>query len=158
MTTVRIVIAVAGLLALAPVSGHAGSADEINLEILRDTIRANKRALVAVNLGLTDDEAERFWPVYDRYQAELTGVHDRLVAVIEDYTASFTDLADEKALKLVDDYLAVEADRAAVRRAHLDAFAKVLPGRKVARFYQIENKMDAVLRYDLAAEIPVLDE
>jgi hypothetical protein len=158
MSTVRIVIAVAGLLALSPVSGHTGPADQINLEILRDTIRANKRALVAVNLGLTDDEAERFWPVYERYQADLTGVHDRLVAVIEDYTASFSDLSNEKALTLVDDYLAVEADRATVRRAHLEAIAKVLPGRKVARFYQIENKMDAVLRYDLAAEIPVLDE
>ena len=37
-------------------------------------------------------------------------------------------------------------------------FAKVLPGRTVARFYQIENKMDAVLRFDLAEAIPVIEE
>ena len=154
---IRIVIAVLGLLALSPGAAHAGAAAETNLEILRDTIRANKRALVAVNLGLSDDEAERFWPVYERYQAQLTDVHDRLLAVIEDYTASFEDLSNEKALRLVDDYLAVETDRVAVRRAYLEEIAKVLPGRTVARFYQIENKMDAVLRYDLAAAIPVLE-
>jgi hypothetical protein len=56
------------------------------------------------------------------------------------------------------DYLAAEADRVAVRRTYLPEFAKVLPGRTVARFYQIENKMDAVIRYDLAATIPVIDE
>ena len=61
-------------------------------------------------------------------------------------------------MKLVDDYLAVEADRVKVKRAYLDEFAKALPGRKVARFYQIENKMDAVIRYDLAATIPVVEE
>jgi hypothetical protein len=130
----------------------------VNLEILRDTIRANRRALVAVNLTLTDEEAKQFWPIYDRYQGELASVHDRLVRVIEDYTRSFKDLSNDKALELVDDYLAAEADRVAVRRAYLGEISKALPGRTVARLYQIENKMDAVLRYDLAAEIPVVDQ
>ena len=114
--------------------------------------------MVAVNLRLTDEEAARFWPVYDRYQQDLAGVQDRLVKVIDDYTASFRNLSDEKAMKLVEDYLAAEADRAKVRRDHLAELAKTIPGRKVARFYQIENKMDAVVRYDLAATIPVVEE
>ena len=100
----------------------------------------------------------KFWPVYDRYQGELNAVHDRLVKVIEDYTATSATSPTSAPMKLVEDYLAVEADRAKVRRAYLAEFAKVLPGRKVARFYQIENKMDAVVRYDLAAEIPVVEE
>ena len=78
--------------------------------------------------------------------------------MIEDYIANFHDLSNEKALQLVEDYLAVEADRVKVRRTYVAEFAKILPGRKVARFYQIENKMDAVLRYDLAATIPVVEE
>ena len=138
--------------------GHAGEAAKANQQILGDTIRANKKALVAANLRLTDEEAAKFWPVYDGYQRDLAGVQDRLVKIIADYTASFRNLSDEKAMQLVQDYLAAEADRAKVRRDHLDAFAKAIPGRKVARFYQIENKMDAVLRYDLAATIPVVEE
>jgi len=131
---------------------------EADLTILLNAIRANRKAMVAINLQLTDEEAAKFWPVYERYQKEINELGDRLVALIEDYTVSFGDMADEKAMKIVGDYLDIEADRVKVRRAYVDEFAKTLPGRKVARFYQIENKMDAVIRYDLASTIPVIDE
>jgi hypothetical protein len=80
------------------------------------------------------------------------------VKIIEDYSASFKNLSDDKAMKLADDWLSAEGDRVKVRRTYLAEFAKTLPGRKVVRFYQIENKLDAVLRYDLAGEIPVVEE
>ncbi len=144
------------MLVAAPV--RAGEAEQANLEILRDTIRANKKALVAANLALTDDEAAKFWPAYDSYQKDLNAVQDRFVKVIQDYVANYKNLSNEKAGQLIEEYLSVEEDRAKVRRAHLAEIAGAVPGRKAARFYQIENKMDAVLRYDLAAEIPVVDE
>jgi len=65
-------------------------------------------------------------------------------------------LTDEKAMQIVKDYLAVEADRVKVRQDNLPAISAALPGKKVARFYQIENKMDAVVRYKLAETIPVV--
>ncbi len=140
----------------APPAGAESAPTDVNL--LLNTIRANRRALVAVNLNLTAEEAAKFWPLYDRYQQEMNTLGDRLAAVVEDYSTSFRDLANDKALQLVKDYLAVEADRLQVRRTYVDEFAKILPGRTVARFFQIENKMDAVVRYDLAATIPVVDE
>jgi len=143
---------------LAAATGRAGDAADANLDILRSTIRANKKALVAANLTLTDDEAAKFWSLYDEYQKELTGVNDRLVALIQDYTTHYAELTDEHALKLADQYLGVEEDRVKVRRGYLPQFGKILPGRKVARFFQIENKMEAVVRYDLASGIPVVDE
>jgi len=163
MSKIRLVLAAAVILGLSaavlyaeqpPTDQGAGA----NLDVLVDAIRSNRQALVAVNLKLTDEEAGKFWPIYDRYQKEINAIGDRLVGVIQDYTTNFRDLSDNKAMKLVDDYLAVEADRVKVKRAYVDEFAKALPGRKVARFYQIENKMDAVIRYDLAATIPVVDE
>jgi hypothetical protein len=138
--------------------GRAGEATDANLDILRDALRVNKKAMVDVNLTLTDAEAAQFWPIYDRYQNDLNAVNDRLVVVIEEYTANFQTLADQRAMELIEQYLAVEEDRAKVRRRYLPEIAKALPGRKVARFYQIENKIDVVLRYDLAAQIPVIDE
>jgi hypothetical protein len=158
MSYSRILLATVLTLALSATSGRAGEAAKANLDILRDTIRANKKALVAANLTLTDEEAARFWPLYDRYQEELNAVQDRGVKIIQDYTASFHDLSNEKAMKLADDWLSAEGDRVKVRRTYLDQFAKVIPGRKVVRFYQIENKMDAVLRYDLAGDVPVVGE
>jgi hypothetical protein len=135
-----------------------GGAAEANLDVLLDAIRANRKALVAINLKLTDDQAAKFWPVYDRYQQEINGLGDRLVGVIKDYSASFSDLSNDKAVKLMEEYLTIEAERVKVRRTYIDEFAKILPGRTVARFYQIENKIDAVIRYDLAATIPVVEE
>ena len=163
MSKIRLVLLAAGILGLSAAALYAaqpptGQGAEANLDVLVDAIRSNRQALVAANLKLTDEEAGNFWPIYDRYQKEINAIGDRLVGVIQDYTTNFRDLSDDKAMKLVDDYLAVEADRVKVKRAYVDEFAKALPGRKVARFYQIENKMDAVIRYDLAATIPVVDE
>ena len=163
MTKLFLLLTATLILALPSVAVRAAESglpagEEADVHVLLDTIRANRKALTGVNLNLTSEEAARFWPIYDRYQQEISATGDRLAAIIEDYKAHFRDLSNEKALQLVEDYLAAEADRLKVRRAHLGEFAKVLPGRTVARFYQIENKMDVVLRYDLAATIPVVDE
>jgi hypothetical protein len=155
MLCARLLLIVTILCATPAFSGEAADA---NLDILRDTIRGNKKALVAANLVLTEPEAAQFWPLYESYETELKGVNDRLVKIIEDYTTHYRELSDAQAGKLAADYLAVEEDRAKVRRTHFTDFTKVLPGKKAARFYQIENKMDAIIRYDLAAHIPVVEE
>ena len=136
----------------------AADAPQAQPGVLLDTIRANRKALVAVNLELSPEEAAKFWPLYERYHTELNVIGDREAAIITDYVASYKDLSNEKALKLSDDYLKAQAERAKVRSTYLSEFAKILPGRTVARFYQIENKLDAVIRYDLASTIPVVDE
>lgn len=163
MSKIRVLLAALLILgaptaALRAEEPGGGEAKEASMDALLSAIRSNRKALVSVNLTLTDDEASKFWPVYDRYQREINAVGDRLVSVIRDYTASFRDLSNDKAVKLLDDYLGVEADRVRVRRAYVPEFTAILPGREVARLYQIENKMDAVIRYDLAATIPVVDE
>jgi hypothetical protein len=132
--------------------------DKEQLSVLVQAIRANRRALVSVNLGLSQAESEKFWPLYDEYVNQLAPIGDRMAALIEEYIGSYRTLSNEKALQLIKDYGAADAERLQVRRSYIDRFAEILPGRTVARFYQIENKMDAVVRYDLAATIPVIDE
>jgi len=163
MSTRRRAIATALMLGLASAATRAeepagGPVAQATLEELVGTLRSNRKAMVAVNLGLGGDEAARFWPVYDRYQRESNAIGDRLVALIDDYSKSYRELSDERAMRIAEDYLAIEADRVALRRAYLGEFAKVLSGRAVVRFYQIENKIDAVLRYEMAATIPVVEE
>lgn len=136
---------------------HQGP-EKKELILLLDAIRANRKALVATNLGLNADESAKFWPIYDRYQQQMNAVGDRIAKVVEDYTANFTNLSNEKAMELMKEYLAAEQERLKIRETFLPEFAQVLPGRTVARFFQIENKMDAVIRYDLAATIPVVEE
>jgi hypothetical protein len=160
MSKIRLLLAPVlafGLFAMPAVAFQENQTDA-GVQALVNAIRSNRKALVAANLGLTDREAESFWPIYDRYMQEIGANGNRLVDVIGRYVADFNGLSDEKATKLVEDYLAVDADRIKLRSAYLKEFATCLSGRKLARFYQIENKMDAVLRYDLASTIPVLEE
>jgi hypothetical protein len=166
MSKIRLVLAAVvtvGLSTAAPCAELPASAavenpaEASDLGVLLDAIRANRKALVAVNLNLTDEQAAKFWPLYDRYQKEISAIGDRVIAIVDEYSAAFHDLSNEKAMKLVEDYLALEAERIKVRRTYLDEFAKIVPGRTVARFYQIENKIDAVLRYTMAATIPVVE-
>lgn len=158
MSTSRPLLLASLLLVFAALPGSAGEAEDATAQVLLETLRSNKKALVAVNLELSDEEATGFWPIYDRYQNELAGVQDRMLGVIDDYVEHFESMSNERALQLVGDYLAIEQDRVEVRRAFLEPISKVLPGRKVMRFYQIENKVDAVLRYQLARTIPVVEQ
>lgn len=160
MSNTRLLLAATLTFALSTGGAIAADAPKAQTEqgILLETIRANKKAFVAVNLQLSEEEAKSFWPLYDKYQAEISAIGDREVAIVEDYTANYKDLSNDKATQLMESYLAAQGDRVKVRSSYLPEFAKILPGRTVARFYQIENKMDAVVRYDLARSIPVIDE
>lgn len=162
MTTHRTLLTAALAVVLATAGAYAEepapAPTSVDLQLLLDTIRSNRRALVAVNLQLSAEEATKFWPLYERYQQEMNAIGDRVSAIVQDYSANFRDLSNDKALELMNKYLEAEADRVKLRRTYLPEFSAILPGRTVARFYQIENKMDAVVRYDLAAAIPVVDE
>ena len=163
MSKIRVLLVSALILALSVASARAATADDgdsekANVDVLLSAIRANRKALVAVNLKMTDDEAAKFWPVYDSYQKEMNALGDRLVALLGDYGKNFKDMSDDKAMKILDEYLNIEAERVKVRRSYVEQFAKALPGRKVGRFYQIENKMDAVIRYEMAKTIPVVED
>lgn len=157
-------IIAAALLCLCAAAVHAAEpampavSSEAELRTLANTVRANRRALVAVNLALSSEEAAKFWPLYDRYQTAITAIGDKVVKLVDDYIANYRDLTDDQAVSLMTDYLAADAERIKVRQTYLPQFLAILPGRTVARFYQIENKMDAVVRYELAATIPVVEE
>ena len=159
-TTVLAALLVAAVFAL-PVVGFAQekSADETNMEILRDKIKADKKLVVAANMTLTDTEARAFWPLYDEYQKELQALNDRLGKTIESYADAYNanSLTDDTAKKLIDEVLAIDEAEAQMRKNQAAKLAKVLPGKKVARYLQIENKVRALVRYELAAGIPLVE-
>ena len=131
--------------------------DEFNLAVedARTILQAEHKLIVSENLGLTAAEAEAFWPVYDAYAAELDKAGDRRVKLIADFAASYGDLSDETAKQLVADMLKYQKEVLKIRDKYAKKFDRVLPGGKVARFYQIENKLDALVNFVLASEIPL---
>ena len=154
----RGVIAIGSLLTCL-VTGVAATAQDKpadNMEVLREKMRADKKVVVASVLELTEGEAKAFWPVYNAYQSDMISHYDRLLKIINTFVKSYETMSDETSMKLLTDYLAVERDYVALQNAYLPRFKKVLPPRKVARLYQVENKARALVNYDLAREIPLV--
>ena len=128
-----------------------------NMQILRDKIKADKKLLVASNMELTESEAKNFWPIYDEYQKELRKINQRIVNVLEIYAADFRSksLTDDKAKKLIEEANAIEQAEVNLK-SFAPKLAKALPMVKVARYLQIENKIRAVIRYDIAQGVPLV--
>ncbi|MGZ3580728.1 MAG: hypothetical protein ACXWMH_08995 [Syntrophales bacterium] len=127
-----------------------------NMQIVVEKIKADKKLLVAENMQLSEAEAKAFWPVYNQYQAELFLLRTRTVQLIKDYAAAYQTMTDSTAKKLLDEFMAIETLRMQLGKAYLPKFRKVLSDVKVLRYYQIENKINAALYYELAASIPLI--
>jgi len=128
-----------------------------NMQILREKVKADKKLLVATNMELTESEAKGFWPVYEDYQKDLAAINQRIAKLIESYAADYRSktLTDEKAKKLVDELIAIEQAETGLKASYVPKLSKVLSQKKVARYLQIENKIRAVVKYELAAGVPL---
>jgi hypothetical protein len=145
------------LLAFAPVrSAQDKPAD--NMQILREKLKADKKLVVATNMELTEPEAKGFWPIYEQYQKDLQKINQRIAKLLESYADDFRkkSLTDDKAKKLIDEAVAIEQAEANLKSAYAPKLGKALPVKKVARYLQIENKIRAVIKYDLAQGVPLV--
>jgi hypothetical protein len=149
-------IAVATTLMLAWV-GAAGAQQETGeVQSARADIHAARTKLVAANLPLTEEEGAKFWPLYNEYRGEVSKLNDRSLALIKDFAASYDSMSDEKASDLLKQQMAIDEDRLKLKKSYLGKFEKVLPQKKVARYYQIERKLDASVQYEAAKAIPLV--
>jgi hypothetical protein len=127
-----------------------------NMQLVREKIQTDKKLFIAQNMNLTESEAKVFWPVYENYQKDLAKLVDKTVKLVENYAANYQTMTEEAAKELINGYLAIEGERVTLMKSFLPKFRKVLPEKKVARYYQLENKIDAVVNYGLARQIPLV--
>ena len=141
------------------VPAMAQNAATTNMEILRQKIKADKRLVVAQNLNLTDEEGAKFWPVYEAYQKDLQQIDERLATAILAYADAYNKgpVTNETAKKLLDEYLAIDDAEAKLKSATTPKILAALSAVKAARYVQIENKIRAAVRYELATAIPLVE-
>ena len=154
--TIMVAVLVVGLIALGVMPAVAQDKPADNMQVLREKVRADKRTFVAANMELTESEAKAFWPVYEKYQDELFLLRSRTAKLIKDYGEAFKDMSNETARRLLDESMTIESLGVKLRKDYLPKFRQTLPEKKVARYYQIENKIQAVIYYELAVEIPLV--
>ena len=146
------------LLAALAAPAVAQESATTNMEILRQKIKADKKLVVAANMELTDAEGKAFWPVYDAYQKDLQQINERLKNTIVEYADAYNKgpVSNETAKKLLGETLAIDEAEVKLRQSYVPKLEAVLPEAKAARYLQIENKIRAAIRYELAGGIPLV--
>jgi hypothetical protein len=127
-----------------------------DLDLLRKDIRSQKKQLVAANLKLTDAEATKFWPVYDRYTADLIKINDKKFALIQDYADHWGTMSDEQALRFLRDWLDVDIAITQLRQRYVPEVTQVLNGRKTATFFQLDRRISMMIDLQLASKLPIV--
>ena len=147
----------AGLLGFLLMGGSAayGQSAQDVMQLNREAIETQKNFLVSGSMELTEEEAQAFWPLYNEYQVRVRVANARADALVVRYVGVYHTLGDGEARQILDEWIAIEEERLRLKKTYMQKMVKVLPVRKVVRYFQLENKMDAVFDYDLSQRIPL---
>ena len=126
------------------------------IKMVRTDVQNGKAQVIGATLELSATEAAAFWPVYKRYEADLSAIHDERYAAIKDYAANYASLTDAKATELADRALGLEEKRLSLVRKYLGEFRSVLTPKKAARWYQTEMALNKLIDLRIAAELPLV--
>ena len=128
-----------------------------DLDLMRQDIRSLKKQLIAQNLKLSDTEATKFWPVYDKYTAELIKLNDKKYALIQSYADQWATMTDEQALSFADKWIEMDTLISQLRHKYVPIVSQVLTGRNTATFFQLDRRISMMIDLQLASKMPVVD-
>ena len=132
------------------------SADDF-VDLLRKDVRSQKKQIIAENMGLSDAEAQKFWPVYDQYSTELSRIYDVKIALLKDYTDNYRSMTGEQAESYIRKRAEVEQSMMQLRLKYMPAFRKVLSGRETALFYQLDWRLGLAIDVELV-QVPLINQ
>jgi hypothetical protein len=143
-----------GVKTTAPADSQASPDDFVDL--LRKDIRSQKKQIIAENMELSDAEAEKFWPVYDRYATELSKIYDMKIALLKDYADNYSSMTGEQAEDYIRKRAEVEQSIMQLRLKYMPAFRKALSGRETALFYQLDWRLGLAIDVQLI-QVPLIN-
>jgi hypothetical protein len=127
------------------------------VSLTRAAIQTQRQAIVTEAMDLDPQQTQAFWPLYREYREAMGKVNDRTVKLLSQYLQAYPNLSDATAAQLLDESLSIEEARQQVKRQYVARLRKVLPERQVARFFQVENKLDAIVNAELAERVPLVE-
>ena len=140
-------------------SGTNATAEQVNdanIQLMRQDIRSERKKIVAASMPLTDTEATKFWPLYDRYIAETVKVNDVRYILIKDYAQNYRSMTDEQADKFIKQWVALDQDNTQLRLKFIPEFENVISHKKTALFFQIDRRVALMIELQLASQVPVI--
>jgi soluble lytic murein transglycosylase-like protein len=143
---------------ISPQESSSRTIKSQDLDLLRKDLRAMRKQLIAQNLRLTEDEAAKFWPVYDQYIKELITINDRKFAVIQDYADNFGKMTNDQSLLFIRQWLDADIAQTQLRQKYVPIIAKVLDGKKTATFFQLDRRIAMMLELQVASQMPLVQD
>jgi hypothetical protein len=126
------------------------------IETMRKDARAGKAEILGKTMALDSTQAAAFWPVYKQYEAELQTVNNDRLAIIQDMAEQFDSIDDAKAKALLDRQMVFEEKRLTLAKKYKDEMLKVLPAKTVARFFQVDSRLNKLAELAIASDIPLV--
>ncbi len=127
------------------------------MEVSREVLKTEKKALIAEVMQLTKLESETFWPLYNEYQQKRYNVNTKLIKLIIDYAENYEKMPPEKATQIINSSISIDMELLKLEKTYAKKFMKILPPKKALRYLQAENKIEALIDAELAMEIPLLE-
>jgi len=151
----------AGTLFSAPVApcqntAEPATSNQEDLALLKQDVKSQKKQIVAANLELTDAEATKFWPIYDKYTADMSKISDTRLALVKEYADAYPNVPDTLAQSIVQRWLKTDEQVAQLREQYMPMLEKVLPGKKMARFFQIDRRLGILVDMQVTSQIPLV--
>ena len=152
----RVVAQTAGSEPAAAADSTANALTDQQLALLRKDIRSIKKQLIATNLTLTDNEATKFWPLYEQYSVDYGKVNQTRAAIIKEYSDGYGTLTDDQADSLIRRWLDTDISAAQLRQKYVPIMRKVLSGKKAATFFQLDRRISMMIDVQLTSQLPLV--
>jgi hypothetical protein len=127
------------------------------IEVAREVLKTEKKAAIAEAMTLTDAESGPFWELYNEFNFELSKVQNMRIKAIKDFAENFENMTDEKSDEIWKNVLTYQQQLLKVKKSYYSKFKKILPAGKAARYFQAENKIEALINAQLALDIPLIE-
>lgn len=130
--------------------------NDANIQLMRQDIRSERKKVVAANMPLTEAEAVKFWPLYDRYIGETIKVNDVRFALLKEYAKNYENATDEQADSFIKRWITLDQDNTQLRLKFIPEFEKVISHKKTAMFFQIDRRVSMLIELQLASGVPLV--
>ena len=122
---------------------------------MRKDLRSEKKKIIALNVPLTEEEATRFWPVYDKYVGEMTKIHDAFYATIKDYSDNNKTWTEAQAASMLEKWADLQLQDIKTRQKYLPMVEKAITAKKAALFFQVDRRLYALLDLQVSTFLPL---
>ncbi len=146
------------LFALAVAGTSWAQASRSEFEVIREIFKTEKKAVVAGFLNLSDADANKFWPIYDKYEAERTKIGTDRFNLINNYVEKYATLTDAQADELMTKSLDIQKQEIALKKKYYGQVKKSLGATKAASFTQLEEFISVAVRASLYESLPMVGE